>query len=395
MSRGRMDTVNPGVVFTSDQQAVRIISQSLEKSSSLRARFIPKDITGAARDPAALTDAGFVILDISQVEEPLAIFNSIVDTLPPSIPVIVIGDVNDIRLYRALRDAGAAEYFFRPLVGDLIAGTLNRLLSANSVKSNPRQGKLIHFIGVRGGCGVTSIAMRTARLLSDYPPRPVFLMDLNLRNSDMAMQANLQPNSAMYEALDNPDRVDDLFLERTLAKVTDNLDLMSTLDPLNKPVNLAETSLLALFRKLAERYRYLVAEVPPGAVTSLNQVLRLASTIVLVSDGRMASARDVARWRETLSSMISGLTLVHVLNRHNQPDALPLDQFALLAGGMPDITLSYSKRMAEASLLGVNGQEGFEDLDAALAPLVSMIAGSAGSLTGERRSLLDRILRRR
>ena len=33
------------------------------------------------------------------------------------------------------------------------------------------------------------------------PPRPVFLMDLNLRSSDMAMQVNLQPNGAIYEAL--------------------------------------------------------------------------------------------------------------------------------------------------------------------------------------------------
>ncbi len=394
MSRGTLDVINPGVVFSRDPQAIRIIQQSLEKSSSLRATFVDQDIDGAMKNPAALSSAGFVILDISGVDDPLTGFNSIVDVLPPSIPVVVIGDTNDIRLYRSLRNAGAAEYFFRPLVGDLIAGTLNRMLLDTQVRSNPRQGKLIHFIGVRGGAGVTSIAVRTARLLSDYPPRPVFLMDLNLRSSDMAMQVNLQPNAAVYEALDNADRIDDLFLERTLAKVTDNLDLMSTLNPINKPIKLAEASLLTLFGKLAERYRYLVAEVPTASVSGLNQVLRLGSTIVLVSDGRMASARDVARWRELLASVVSGVTLVHVLNRSDQPDALPLDQFARLAGAMPDITIPYSRRMAESSLLGLSGNDGFEDIDGALGPLVAMIAGSAATPGFERRSWLDRIMRR-
>jgi pilus assembly protein CpaE len=389
-----MDVVNPGLVFTRDREAARIIEQSLHKTSGLRASVITGDLASALKDPGALTDAGFVIVDVSQVENPIDGFNAIADVLPPSTPVVVIGDTNDIRVYRGLRQAGAAEYFFRPLVGDLITGTLNRLLFDNQVQGNARQGKLIHFIGVRGGSGATSIAIRTARMLSDDPPRPVLLMDLNLRSSDMAMQVNLQPNGAVYEALDNADRIDDLFLERTLSKVTDNLDLMSTLDPLNKPIRLGEAPLLTLFSKLANRYRYLVTEVPTTSVSGLNQLLRLGSTVVLVSDGRMASARDVARWRALLSSILNGVTLVHVVNRFDLPDALPLDQFAKLAGGMPDLCIPYSKQVAEASVLGAAGDEGFEHLDAGLEPLIAMISGTARTRQTGRASLLDRLLRR-
>ncbi|MEN9718883.1 MAG: hypothetical protein RIQ99_1761, partial [Pseudomonadota bacterium] len=216
----------------------------------------------------------------------------------------------------------------------------------------------------------------------------------NLRSSDMAMQVNLQPNGAVYEALDNADRIDDLFLERTLSKVTDNLDLMSTLDPLNKPIRLGEAPLLTLFSKLANRYRYLVTEVPTTSVSGLNQLLRLGSTVVLVSDGRMASARDVARWRALLSSILNGVTLVHVVNRFDLPDALPLDQFAKLAGGMPDLCIPYSKQVAEASVLGAAGDEGFEHLDAGLEPLIAMISGTARTRQTGRASLLDRLLRR-
>lgn len=328
------------------------------------------------------------------MDNPLDQFRALVDILPPSTPVVVIGDVNDIRLYRDLQAAGAAEYFFRPLVGDLITGTLNRILFGKQAQAGSRQGKLIHFIGVRGGAGVTSIAIRTARMLSDDPPRPVFLMDLNLRSSDMAMQLDLQPNSAIYEALDNADRIDDLFLERTLTRVSENLDLMSTLDPLNKPVRLAEESLLKLFTRLASRYRYLVTEVPTNSVAGLNQVLRLGSTVVLVSDGRMASARDVARWRALLSSVLNGVTLVHVLNRFDMPDALPVDQFAKLAGGMPDICIPYHRDTAGASLMGMAQAGGYSQLDAGLESLVSMISGTTRAAVQTPRSMLARLLRR-
>lgn len=395
MSRGRMDRVNTGLVFTRDPQAGRIIQQALEKTAGLRANFVSGNIDDALRNPAKLLEAGFIIVDISGAAEPVDAFAAVIDTLPPSTPVVVVGEANDIRLYRALSNAGAAEYFFRPLVGDLITGTLNRLLFDNEVKGNARQGKLIHFVGVRGGSGVTSIAIRTARLLSSDPPRPVFLMDLNLRSSDMAMQVNLQPNGAIYEALDNAERIDDLFLERTLTKVTDNLDLMSTLDPINKPIRLGEAPLLTLFGKLADRYRYLITEVPTSSVSGLNQMLRLGSMIVLVSDGRMASARDLARWRALLSSMLQGVTLVHVLNRSDQPDALPLEQFARMAGGMPDITIPYSREVAEASVLGASASQGFQTLDAALEPLIEMISGGTRPQASRGRSLLDRVLKRR
>ena len=394
MSRGLIDTVNAGLVFTRDREAAKIIRQSLDKTSGLRASFVNADITGALKDPTQCSAAGFLVVDISGVDSPLDQFRALVDILPPSTPVVVIGDINDIRLYRDLQSAGAAEYFFRPLVGDLITGTLNRILFGKQAQTGSRQGKLIHFIGVRGGAGVTSIAIRTARMLSDAPPRPVFLMDLNLRSSDMAMQLDLQPNSAIYEALDNADRIDDLFLERTLTRVSENLDLMSTLDPLNKPVRLAEESVLKLFTRLASRYRYLVTEVPTNSVAGLNQVLRLGSTVVLVSDGRMASARDVARWRALLSSVLNGVTLVHVLNRFDMPDALPVDQFARLAGGMPDICIPYHRDTAGASLMGMSASGGYSQLDAGLESLVSMISGTTRVAAQTPRTMLARLLRR-
>jgi len=383
-----------GLVFTTDAEAAQTIKQSLLKISGIRASTVKASVADAIKDYSALTTAGFIVVDVSGEADPVERISALVELLPPSTPVIAIGDTNDIRLYRALQNAGASEYFFRPLVSDLIAGTIDRLLSGTEQPSGARTGKAIHFIGVRGGCGVTSIAVRTAQMLSEYPPRPVFLMDLNLRSSDMAMQLDLQPNGAVYEALNNVDRIDDLLLDRTLTKVSANLALMSTLDPLNQPVRLTEESLITLFGKLANRYRYLITEIPNNGITGLSQLLRLGSTVVLVSDGRMASARDVARWRALFSTMLDGYTLVHVLNKSDAPDALPTDQFARLADGAPDIIIPFDAEFAQWSLMGMTQRSAPGLVDVGLEPLIAKISGIASSPRASSRSIFSKLFRK-
>ena len=390
----RTGPTSNGLVFTNDVDVARTVQQSLSRTAGLLAETIKASASEAGRYHAQLAAARFVVVDIAGEADPVTPFRALVDVLPPSTPVIAIGEVNDIRLYRRLLEAGAAEYFFRPLVSDLIATTLNRLAAGGKPLASAREGKAIHFIGVRGGSGVTSVAIRAAQLLSENPPRPVFLMDLNLRSSDMAMQLDLQPSGAVYGALGEADRIDDLFLERTLTKVSANLDLMSTLDPLEQPVRISEDALLTLFGKLASRYRYLVSEMPVSAISGLGKFLRIGSIVVLVSDGRMSSARDLARWRALISNSPSAPSIVHILNKSNTPDALPEDQFIRIAGAEPGIVIPYDAGFARASLMGMMREEGLEFLDEALQPLVSMISGTQGVRRAPAASFLRKLLRR-
>ena len=394
MTSGSIERTVSGLVFTTDLEAAETIQQSLLKISGMHAATINASIAGAFKNPSILAAAGFIVADVSGEADPVERMSALVELLPPSTPVIAIGDTNDIRLYRALQVAGASEYFFRPLVSDLIAAAIDRLISGTELLAGPRTGKVIHFIGVRGGCGATSIAIRTAQMLSEYPPRPVFLMDLNMRSSDMAMQLDLQPNGAVYEALNNVDRIDDLFLNRTLTKVSPNLALISTFDPLNKPVRLTEDSLLTLFGTLAARYRYLVTEMPNNGISGLSQLLRLGSTVVLVSDGRMSSARDVARWRALFSTMLDGYTLVHVLNKSGAPDALPIEQFSQLADGTPDIVIPFDEEFARWSLMGMTQPNAQGSVEASLEPLIARISGITRTPKASSRSIFARLFRK-
>jgi pilus assembly protein CpaE len=375
-------------VFCRDAEALDTIRQALAAFPEIESSFSSQGIRAAIKDVARIADCRLLIVDLVDEDDPLLAFRELSELVSPATAIIVLGRNNDIRLYRTLKQAGAAEYFFTPLVRDLLTQTIRDAGFGKANTTNPRAAKLLFFLGVRGGCGVTTLALRTAALLSRSPPRPVFLMDLNLRYSDMALQLDLPPNGAVYEALDNADSIDELFLERTLTHVTPTLDMMTTLDPLDRPVRLEEEALLTLFGKLGQRYRYIMAEVPPMGVMSMRNVISMPCTFVLVSDGRMSSARDVARWRAWFGEMGEGRTLLHVLNQYNAPKSLPLDQITELAGAEPDIVIPYSRDAEANSVYGLRDDSLFKELDAGLAPLISVLSGGA---TGQKPGLASRV----
>src|ERR1700719_3538011 len=66
----------------------------------------------------------FLIVDISGIDDPRPRINRLAEISDPETEVIVVGEHNDIVLYRDLKTAGVAEYFYKPLIGSL----LNRAL---------------------------------------------------------------------------------------------------------------------------------------------------------------------------------------------------------------------------------------------------------------------------
>ncbi|MGC8001436.1 hypothetical protein, partial [Salmonella enterica] len=74
-------------------------------------------------------------------------------------------------------------------------------------------------------------------------------VDLDLQAGDAALLLDATPNHALPEALAQAERVDDLFLERGLIRVTGRLDLMASLEPLHVTPSVDEDAMLALTDK--------------------------------------------------------------------------------------------------------------------------------------------------
>jgi len=362
-------------VFIPDPESVETVRQSLGTLGLRDAEFINGSIENAITLLAQQGSPQLLIVDVSGIDDPISRVNELANVCAPNTGVIVVGDRNDITLYRRLRHSGIVEYFFKPLVGDLITRTCNRILTGTADADNVRGGKLVFVLGVRGGVGATTIAVNTSWFLSEKRRRGVLLLDLDLQYGDAALQLGVTPSHALREAFEHPERVDKLFLERAVIPVEQRIDLLATLETLGSSIGFEESAILSLLDNLLQRYRYILVDVPADVAVRLGHMLHLPSVCLLVSSGTLVSAREVARWRELIGANSPDRTMLHILNQQGGSGSLPAAEFHRAAGQAPDVVVPYDREFGTASILGIKGMQKSSLLKRGLAPVLRHLSG--------------------
>jgi pilus assembly protein CpaE len=376
------------MAFLRDRDSEGVIRQCFSDLGVAKTTVASGDVQSAVAELSRKPSPRLLVVDISEMQDPIDALKHLADVCDPNTGVLVVGDRNDISLYRQLKDVGVVEYFFKPLVAQLVLRACNGVLTGNPDSRGSGTGRLTFMLGVRGGVGATTVAVNAAWNLAETRQRRALLVDLDLHSGDAALQLDSTPSHALREALEHPERVDDLYLERAVAKVSERLTLLSSLEPLTDPVAPNEDSILSLMSKLQHRYRYVFVDLPTASAPWLTRVLHLPGTIILVSDGTLSSARDVNRWREKIGPNTPQRTTLHILNRAGAEGALPQSEFVRAVGQAPDIIIPYDSDVARASSLGIRALEKCATVRRALAPLFQHLAGDA---VVERRSLMSRI----
>jgi len=390
------------MVYVRDSDSEGVVRQSLTDLGVGDALFRTGGIAAAVADLKDRPSPRLLIVDVSGMDRAKEAIDDLIGLCEPSTGIVLVGESNDIALYRQLKEAGAAEYFFKPLVTALVSRTCAAVLSGQAGAAQPyepgasRLGKLVLVVGARGGCGATLTAVRTAWRLAEHPPRPVVLVDLDLKRGDAALQLEAIPNHALRGALEQAHRVDDLFLERGIIEITPRLDLLASLEPLDESTTFEEDAVLSLLDTLRRRYRYVVVEVPLDRLAGLRRVLHLPSLLMIVSDAGLASAREVARLRQLLGGNTAERTTMHVLNKHGAPGSLTTEEFTRGSGAIPDVVVPWSREIAVAGAMGVKIKPECAALDRALAPVFARLSGerieASRSSLSKPRSVLSKLL---
>src|SRR5260221_1410152 len=211
------------------------------------------DITKAIQHLSANRSPRVLVVDISNVALPVTQIHQLADVCEPGVSVIVIGNRDEVGLYRDLLHAGVAEYIVKPLTDTLVAKALHTALGA--VEPTPisrKLGKVVALIGARGGVGTSTIAVNLAWYLANRQVRRVALVDLDLYNGVCSLALNVPPSGGLREALENPLRIDSLFLERTMTAESERLYALGSEDRLNaepEPSPNCATRLLHVIRE--------------------------------------------------------------------------------------------------------------------------------------------------
>lgn len=153
--------------------------------------------------------------------------------------VVMIGAVNDIRLYRQLMVQGVSDYLVPPL------HPLHVIRSLGELYVDPDQpfiGRVAAFFGAKGGVGSSAIAHNTAWVLAEILGQETALVDLDASWGTTGLDFSYDNMSGLEEALGEPDRLDETLMDRIMIRHTPKLSILPTSGSLNtKPVMASES----------------------------------------------------------------------------------------------------------------------------------------------------------
>jgi len=235
-----------------------------------------------------------LLVDLSDSSAPIAEVSAARAVGGPDLKIVVLGTVNDVALFRDLLSAGASDYLVKPSTRDALAAVLDKRSSA--LGSTPDGlGQVIVFIGSRGGVGATTSAVACAWLLAAERPERIALVDLDLHFGTVALKLDLDPGSGLCEALEQPSRIDSLFIERAMVKVTDNLRVLAAEHSATQHLAIDAGAIDVLVHELRRKFSRIAVDLPRGANPVQRVVLAGASHIVVFCERSLAGLRDTIR----------------------------------------------------------------------------------------------------
>ncbi len=269
--------------------------------------IVEGDAASAAKELVNHPSPAILLVDISSAEEAPALLDKLADVCEPGTRVIVSGRVNEYSFYCWLVDIGIHSYLLKPFTSAALEAALQKVTHPGGTQAAADEKKasvVIAVIGTRGGVGATTLAVNLAWVLGNHRKQKVALLDLDPHGGAVAMTLDLEPGRGLRDALEKPDRIDALFLERVMVRFSDNLSILSAEEPFEDHVIANEQAADALLREARARFSHVVVDVPRQMTGFAREVLSRADHIIVVTETTMLGLRDALRlhdyFRDTL-----------------------------------------------------------------------------------------------
>lgn len=238
-----------------------------------------------------------VVESKGKAEDILGHLDGLADVCDPGTKVLVIGHVNDVVLYRELLRRGVSEYVVMPLT---MFDTVRAIGELYHGPSAAPLGRSVAFIGAKGGCGSSTVAHNVAWSIGKTFDTNVLITDLDLAWGTAALDFNQEPPQGVVEALNSPERLDEVFLERLLTKCSDHLSILAAPAMLDRTYDHQEQDFDTIVEVARSSVPMLVLDLPHQWTSWNRRLLREADDVMIVAAPDLANLRNAKNLVDTL-----------------------------------------------------------------------------------------------
>ncbi len=207
----------------------------------------------------------------------------------PNTKVIVVGHVNDIILYRELMKNHISDYIVAPFTSVQIIESVASVF--NDPKAAPL-GRVVAFVGAKGGVGSSTIAHNMAYATSQKHDIETILTDLDLSFGTAGLNFNQEASGTLYEALVAPDRVDGTLVDRLMSKLGNKLSLLSGPGSVERDMNIEAHAVETVMNTIRQAAPIIIVDVPNTWAPWVKHTLMSADDIYLTATPELPSLRN-------------------------------------------------------------------------------------------------------
>ncbi len=350
-------TREPFAAFLCDDSTADLIRPIAAEMGWPLERISKGGLRNAVTTLSVSASPSILFVDLSESGDPLNDIGALAEVCEPGTVVLATGHINDVRLYRDLVNSGIQDYLLKPLNPEQLREAFSHaqmLLAAPRVTeaSADRPHFMSAFIGVRGGVGASTLASSVAWLLSEKQKRSTAFLDLDVHFGTGALTLDLEPGRGLTDAIENPGRIDGLFIERAMVKANEKLAVLSAEAPINQPMITDGTAFFQLQEEMKQAFECTVVDLPRAMLIQFPHLLYEVQTTIVVTELTLAATRDSIRilsWLKAHAPQSNVLVVVNRVPPAGQATEISRKDFESSIERPIDLVIPYDAKMAVQS----------------------------------------------
>lgn len=307
------------VVFVSDNVSERIFSNVIAEVGFEDVLIYQGSVENAKIYLKENKSPKVLVLDVSGREMPLRDVAIVSELCEPSVNIIVVGEENDVGMFRKLLSVGVRDYLIKPLNLNLVRETFGAILldktgfkSINSAKG----GKVIGFLSATGGAGATTFATNYAWAMASMNERKTILLDMNFYSGDSNLILDVTFNDESFvSAMGDVEKIDEFFIQTFVRQLEKKLYYLGYNEQINSAVEIPQESITKLLNVMQENYNYTVLDLDPNMVEYFAPAVQECDYLYIVGELTISSARESAKLLEYLTKQQGRQNVAVILNK--------------------------------------------------------------------------------
>ena len=258
--------------------------------SRVTLNFLAGGIDAATERYASHRSPPLVAVEVDKSAEEIdAAIELLAQRCAPETRAIVMGNVNDVTLYRRLIGMGVSDYLVRPFgPGDLFDSVARAL----GGEADAKTGRIVAVIGAKGGVGTTTMAQALSLVITETLDEHVLLLDLCGACGTMGIALGAEAKQGLEDILSQSARFDADALRRAAVSVGDRLLTIPGGRPTPSLDREDATKLEALLQAAASVAPVVVVDLPSGWGPLAKDVTARADHVIVVSTPMLGSLRN-------------------------------------------------------------------------------------------------------